>query len=67
MKIKTLDRNRRWFPNPGRKGFIISLKNGSHANLDKFFRYIPVFHLLIPHNPCLREQVLVLYKFESVS
>lgn len=67
MKIKTLDRNRRWFPNPGVKGFIISLKNGSHANLDKFFRYIPVFHLLIPHNPCLREQVLVLYKFESVS
>lgn len=67
MKIKTLDRNRRWFPNPGRKSFIISLKNGSHANLDKFSRYIPVFHLLIPHNPCLREQVLVLYKFESVS
>lgn len=23
MKIKTLDRNRRWFTNPGRKGFII--------------------------------------------
>ena len=49
------------------KVIIISLKNGSHANLDKFFRYIPVFHLLIPHNPCLREQVLVLCKFESVS